>query len=234
MNHEQEVILRKHKIYTYPGVIFENNAEVSCEVPINIGGEISFKGSIGAYTYIRKGCRLSPALKSIGRYCSIAPDVKIGDGNHPTTWLSTSPFQWGAFPVPLEEPLENSLIFKKPNKTITIGNDVWIGTNVIITPNVKIGDGAVIAAGAVVVKDVEPYSIVGGVPAKLIRYRFKDEIIQKLLKQQWWRFSPQALSGISFDRPELAIDEIDILINDKKISEDKPNIVKIGPKGIIL
>lgn len=68
----------------------------------------------------------------------------------------------------------------------------------------------------------------------MIRYRFNDEIIQRLLKQQWWRFSPQVLSSISFDRSELAIDEIDILINDKKISDDKPNIVKIGPKGIIL
>lgn len=63
MNQEQKVILKKHKIYTYMGVIFENNTEVSCEVPIKFGGEISFKGSIGAYTYIRKGCRLSPALK---------------------------------------------------------------------------------------------------------------------------------------------------------------------------
>ena len=234
MKQGQNEILRKHKIYTYKGTKFDNFAEVSCEVPIRIGGQISFKGSIGAYTYIRKGCRLSPALKSIGRYCSIAPDVKIGDSNHPTNWLSTSPFQWGAFPVPLEEPLENTLIFNKPDGTITIGNDVWIGTNVTITPNVKIGDGAIIAAGAVVVKDVEPYSIVGGVPAKLIRYRFSSEIIERLLNQQWWRFAPNMLSKVSFDRPELAVEEIDILIKDKNILEDKPNIIKIGADGIIL
>ncbi|OCG19217.1 MULTISPECIES: CatB-related O-acetyltransferase [unclassified Gilliamella] len=234
MNHDQKVILGKHKIYVYRGTIFENSAEVLCEAPLKIGGEISFKGSIGAYTYIRKGCRLSPGLKSIGRYCSIAPDVKIGDGNHPTTWLSTSPFQWGAFPVPIEYPLENRIVFEKPTKTITIGNDVWIGTNVTITPNVTIGDGAIIAAGAVVVKDVEPYSIVGGVPAQVIRYRFDDKIIERLLKQQWWRFAPDMLSGISFDNPELALDEIDNLINNKKISEDHPSIVKIGPMGVIL
>ena len=75
------------------------------------------------------------------------------------------------------------------NKAVNIGNDVWIGANVIILPGVTISDGAIIAAGAVVNKDVKPFEIVGGVPAKTIKYRFDEDIINKLLKIKWWNWS---------------------------------------------
>ena len=76
-----------------------------------------------------------------------------------------------------------------PSKTTVIGNDVWIGESVVIIDGLKIGTGSIIAAGAVVTKDVEPYSIVGGVPAKLIRFRFEKDIVQKLLNSKWWELS---------------------------------------------
>jgi len=79
-------------------------------------------------------------------------------------------------------------IFEELKRT-QIGNDVWIGARAIVLDGISIGDGAVIAAGAVVTKDVPPYAIVGGVPAKLIRYRFEDDVIQELLKWKWWDLS---------------------------------------------
>ena len=74
-----------------------------------------------------------------------------------------------------------------------IGNDVWIGANAIILPGVKICDGVVVAAGAVVTHDIEPYAIVGGIPAKLIKKRFDDEMIKKLLKIAWWEWTPEEI-----------------------------------------
>ena len=80
---------------------------------------------------------------------------------------------------------------KSINNPVTIGNDVWIGANVCILPGISIGDGAVLAAGAVITKDVPPYAIVGGVPAKVIKYRFSEDIIKKLLKIKWWNWEEE-------------------------------------------
>lgn len=118
----------------------------------------------------------------IGKFCQIATGVRfiMNGGNHTLKGFSTFPFkafgqEWKD--VPLESDLKGDTV---------IGNDVWIGNSVTIMPGVKIGDGAIIATNTVVTKDVEPYSIVGGNPAKLIRKRFDDDIIQKLLTLKWW------------------------------------------------
>ena len=103
-----------------------------------------------------------------------------------------------------------------------IGNDVWVGANVTILKGVSIGDGAVIAAGAVVTKDVEPYAIVGGVPAKFRKYRFDKEIVRKLLELQWWNYTLESLEGIEFNEIETAIAQLEerklsgVLIERKK------------------
>ncbi|MDD6796765.1 MAG: CatB-related O-acetyltransferase [Clostridia bacterium] len=159
---------------------------------------------IGRYTYGYEGLlQYHPLASSIGRFCSINETAKIWN-NHSLDCITTHPFldhpifnDWENYIKRLEVlqkygkhfdnyGFENSPI--RDNKPITIGNDVWIGANVILLPGIHIGDGAVIAAGAVVTKDVEPYAIVGGVPAKIIRYRFDREIIDKLLKIQWWNW----------------------------------------------
>jgi len=128
----------------------------------------------------------------IGRYCSIGPDVRILPENHPLNYKSTHPY----FYLKSLGFVEKEMI---PAKKIEIGNDVWIGQNAIILGQVsKIGDGAVIGAGAIVTKNVPDYAIVAGVPAKVIRYRFSKEIIQKLKKEQWWNKSIEELKE-SFD-----------------------------------
>ena len=146
--------------------------------------------NIGTGTYIREDSIFKNTI--IGRYSSIAPRVKIVYGQHPTRkFVSTYPALYsssgkcGLF-------LREDTTFKSEYKIIiddkicVIGNDVWIGSDVIILEGVTVGDGAVIAAGAVVTKDVEPYSIVVGNPAKLIRKRFSDEEIHFLLELKWW------------------------------------------------
>lgn len=117
----------------------------------------------------------------IGSYTSIAPNVTITEFNHDINRPSTYAFGYNIF----HEEFKNDVTSKG---NITIGEDVWVGSNVCILSGLNIGRGAVIAAGAVVNKDVEPYSIVGGVPARLIKMRFSQEKINKLESMEWWKW----------------------------------------------
>lgn len=134
------------------------------------------------YTYIAPGSRILYA--SIGKYCSIGRDCSIGLGLHPLDLKSTSPLFISKHNA-LGKSWVNDNLFKE-YKQIYIGNDVWIGEKASIMGGVKIGDGAVIGTGAIVTKDVPPYAIAVGIPAKIIRYRFSQEIIKRLLKEKWW------------------------------------------------
>ena len=138
----------------------------------------------------------------IGSFCSIASNVCIGAGQHPTNWLSTHPFQYqNCFAIKPKSHYEFTRY-----KPVTIGNDVWIGTNVIIMGGLTIHDGAIIGSGAVVTKDVEPYAIVGGVPAEIIKYRFDKDIIDKLLELKWWDLSDEQIKTLPFNDINLCID----------------------------
>lgn len=129
----------------------------------------------------------------IGKFCMIASDVKfiMNGANHLTDSLSTYPFS--IFGNGWEKAMEGKTFPKKGN--ITIGNDVWIGYNATIMAGVTIGDGAIIATNATVVKDVEPYSIVGGNPAKEIKKRFSEETIAKLLELKWWDWDIEKITA---------------------------------------
>ena len=144
---------------------------------------IDKNSNIGDYTFVGQGTSITKT--TIGRYCSIAPNVSIGLGEHILNKVSTSSIFYGnnAYDILTQEPVE-------------IGNDVWIGTRAVILRGVKIGDGAIIGAGAVVTKEVLPFSIVVGVPARQIKKRFSDEIIQEISKSKWWELDPKSAKPI--------------------------------------
>ena len=128
----------------------------------------------------------------IGNYCSIANNVQILlGGHHRTDWVSTYPFP--AY-VPQASHIKN---YGGTNGDVIIGSDVWLCANCIILSGVTIGHGSVITNGAVVTKDVEPYSIVGGNPAKHIKYRFEEKIRADLLKTQWWNWPTEEIHSIT-------------------------------------
>lgn len=148
---------------------------------------------IGRYSRIGKGCQVTNAV--IGNFTAIAANVVITVGQHPTNYLTSHSIfykkgNWGwhdDWIAPID--FSNKLY-------VTIGNDVWIGRQAIIMDGVTIGDGAIVATGAVVTKDVPPFSIVGGVPAKVIKYKFPPEMIERLEEIQWWNLPDEEISKI--------------------------------------
>ena len=203
------------------------------EAPSRIDARIMMRdGFIGAYSYVREGARVGPWVSSIGRYCSIAPGVAIGDGDHPLDWLSTHPFQKGAsFWFDGEVPKSFHRAPRPSRPRTLIGNDVWIGANAILLPDRLVGDGAVIAAGAVVTRDVPPYAVVAGVPARIIRYRFPPDIIRQLQELRWWRFSADALAPVPFDTITAAIATIRRMEAAGELTEFAPPVMRITAKS---
>lgn len=156
---------------------------------------------VGRYTYgvgnIQEVETYSGAQLVIGSFCSIGQDIKVVlGGNHRTDWMTTYPF--GHVHA---DTLGGKHIVGHPatNGDVVIGNDVWIGSGSTIMSGVTVGSGAVIAANSHVVKNVAPYEIVGGNPARVIKKRFSDDIIELLLKLSWWDFSVDIIKDITQD-----------------------------------
>jgi len=147
---------------------------------------------IGDYTYVAHNSTIY--YTAVGKFCSIGPNVFCGWGSHPVNGLSTAPMFYSSFK-------QNGITLSEVNKVeeakpVKIGNDVFIGANVTILNGITIGDGAVIGAGAVVSKDIPDYAIAVGSPIKIIKYRFDEKQIEKLLKIRWWDFKHEDLSEI--------------------------------------
>ncbi|MBF0211932.1 MAG: CatB-related O-acetyltransferase [Magnetococcales bacterium] len=146
---------------------------------------------VGDFTYISDGTTIGMA--TLGRYCSIGPECKIGLGRHPSEgFVSTHPIFFSTA-RPCQITFADRGYFEE-HQPIVIGHDVWLGARVLVMDGVTIGDGAIVAAGAVVTRNVPPYAIVGGVPAKIIRYRFPEETINDLLERKWWNLPPELLA----------------------------------------
>lgn len=148
-----------------------------------LGGPVYvFDSTIGDFTYVEVGCRISCA--DVGKFCAIAPYSLVGLAAHPSEMVSTHPLFYRHQPEFGYDFVERDRI-QELSRT-RIGNDVWVGAGVAVKDGITIGDGAIIGAGAVVTTDVPAYAIYGGVPARLIRFRFDEDTIRLLLESRWW------------------------------------------------
>lgn len=179
----------------------------------------SLPQAMGAFSYSHSAL---PPRTRVGRYGSIAGGVEFIESEHPTGWVSTSPLSYSPYGM---EGVRTYLAEDRGQASyklldasefqggpVILGHDVWVGQGAMFSGGVTVGDGAIVAARALVTKDVPPYAIVGGAPAKLIRMRFPDPLIERLQRLAWWRFGPEVLQPLDMRDPEGFADRLEELI----------------------
>ncbi len=238
--------LKQAGILLDPNTTHLVEASLFCEAPVNLSDHNVFCHycAFGAYTYVNAPGVFSNVI--FGRYCSIAAHAWFGPPQHDVAAFSTHPFiydhehmtaRFGNF-EPYQriigtKPYSGHATFDPKRPDIFVGNDVWIGARVMVMNGVTIGDGAVIAANAVVTQDVEPYTIVGGVPAKPIRKRFSDDLIRQFAEVQWWRYDMAHVSNrVDYGNPQGVIDFITREIEAARLPALNPSIFEVRRKAI--
>ncbi|MGB5920491.1 CatB-related O-acetyltransferase [Arcobacter sp.] len=203
----------------FPGSLILSNVYIDSNSSINKNSKLFqnitvINSIIGNGTYLQSNTNCY--YSDIGKYCSIGSNVTIGLASHLTNTISTSPIFYDCSqPLPFfltKRTLDSKLLIPKT----VIEHDVWIGQSAMIKAGVTIGIGSVIGAGAVVVKDVKPYSIVGGVPAKHIKYRFDEKVRNLLIDSQWWNLDEEILEELNeyFDNPLEFTEKVKKINND--------------------
>jgi acetyltransferase-like isoleucine patch superfamily enzyme len=193
---------------------------------------ISLRGRAGPAAYVRIGAfsslgnvRLNNV--EIGRYASIADGAVVSAHNHPVAWLTVSRmgfesdlYGWPGLirPEIAEEVRRIAHPFEEGERRTVVGNDVWIGHGAFIKAGVRIGNGAIVGALAVVTRDVEPFSIVGGAPARLLKRRFPEKVIERIERLQWWEYCLYDFYSADFSDPERALDVLEALLGAGKIA----------------
>lgn len=194
-----------------PSAFICDDFKLCFPVHISPGAQIKNNVRIDRFTFLNWNTIVYPNVY-IGAYCSIGRNVEIGLAAHPVDWLSTHSFQYsdGWFPNLKDYRSTANMSYKHlHHKKVNIGSDVWIGNGAKVMSGLTIGHGSIIGAGSVVTKNVEPYSIVGGVPAKLIKYRFDESLIKELLRTKWWTLKHEVISQFQFTDIKKVIKEID-------------------------
>ncbi len=205
--------VRKHALSAYAGRCFPGvqfgplayaTSDCEFEAPCRIwyGSELSGV-KMGRHSYC--GSRSILVHSSIGRFCSIGNDTIIGTWFHPTQLVSTFPGFYSKNKHTINFRSDDEI---KEVQRVTVGNDIWIGHRAVVLGGITIGDGAIIGAGAVVTKNVEPYSVVAGVPARALRKRFPQYTIDRLLDLRWWNYDDEILRRYShlFGNPDAFIE----------------------------
>ena len=190
------------------------------EAPVQISNTKVFHDfSFGAFSYITGGFLFHT---HVGRYSSLSNGLHIGQSGHPIEWLSTNPFQYQRPPFIAAPGFLDRGLFEEDQKHVRpelskmlsthkptiIGNDVWLGHGVYVKNGVKIGDGCVVGSRSVVTKDIPPYSVAYGTPAKVARLRFSEDVVERLVSLKWWDFAPWQLRHVEFPNIIKALDQI--------------------------